>query len=134
MQGAAMPDSAGEAFGLGEIGQIAVPVTDLERAVDRARRLELRLGRELVVMDAEQGEVVADQLEHRLDRSGPEEVEPLGFRGGGILVAIFGGELVWAHRPVDPGYEHPVGAAALDASDAVARCADFLKTPLDAPE
>ena len=41
----------------------------LQRAIDRARFLTSRFRREQVVVDAEQAEVVPDQVEHRLDRA-----------------------------------------------------------------
>ena len=43
----------------------------LQRAIDRAARLDLGLRREEIVVDAEQGEIGADQLEHRRDGLAP---------------------------------------------------------------
>ena len=57
--------------------------------VDRAGPLQLGLGRELVVVDAEQGEVGADQIDHRRHRAVAEQRQPLAFVGGGEPVAIF---------------------------------------------
>src|SRR5512139_829986 len=52
----------------------------LERAIDRAARLDLGLRREDIVMDAEQREIRPDQIEHLGDGLTPEEDEPLALR------------------------------------------------------
>ena len=46
----------------------ALGAQHLHRLLDRAALLQLGLGREQVVVDAEQAEIVPDQVEHRLDR------------------------------------------------------------------
>ncbi len=62
------------------------------RLVDRAAALQLGLGRELVMVNVEEREIVANKVEHRLDRCLFEQLEPLGFGGGGEFVAILRGE------------------------------------------
>ena len=62
------------------------------RRLDLARSLQLGFGREDVVVDAEQAEVVADQLDHRRDGLALEQVEPFAFGRVDELVAEFGGE------------------------------------------
>ena len=58
-----------------------------------ARGLELGLGREQVVMDAEQRQVGADHVHHRGDGDLTEEHEPFALGRADISVAELGGEL-----------------------------------------
>ena len=69
----------------------ALSAKHLHRLVDRARPLNFVLRREFVVMDAEQRQVVADEVEHRLDRAFAEDRKPLLFRRLDQLVAVVRG-------------------------------------------
>ena len=50
------------------------------------------LGEEAVVMDAEQREVVADQVHHHRHRAGAEQREPLAFGEKRVMITKLGGE------------------------------------------
>jgi hypothetical protein len=64
----------------------------LQCLIDRARTLDFRFRREEIVVDSKQAEVVADEVEHRLNRRLAEHREPLLLRHLHHVVAVIGGE------------------------------------------
>src|SRR5207302_1543794 len=70
----------------------ALGAQDLHGLIYGAGLLKLVLGRKMVVVDAEQPEVMLDQVEHRGDAALAEDRQPFAFRSVRILIAKLGGE------------------------------------------
>ena len=96
--------------------QLAV-VNQIMRAQPRfgfggfAGGLQFGLGTEQIMVDAEQGEVGLDHHQHRRNRAGAEQREPIGFGGSGIGIAKFGRQVIGHRDQVIAGIE-PLGHLA----------------------